>query len=259
MSTDCNNPQCTIDQILAGVACDRDNTFLDPTNVQGDRLVYDLAYKDLINNYGLTVAYFVNGFNLSAADTLYGEHPLQTFYGPVQIKSYLELNDSNLALSKYGFDPQDDLTAYFHIDTFYSVFSSLSVYNVNGQRVEPKSGDLIQITALGCDRPYNRGANIYKITESRDQDVTQINPLLGHYVYRVRAKRYEHTYETNAPRESGDEQVYENSFFGKLSSALFPHLSTTNEKSYPGDIDTTSKDKVFDQNVNNTSVYGTYY
>jgi hypothetical protein len=232
---------------------------MDPSNLEGERFVYDLAYKDLINNFGYTIAYFVNGFNLSAADTLYGEHPLQTFYGPVQIKSYLELDESNLALTKYGFDPQDDLTAYIHIDTFFSVFSGLSVYSVNGQRVEPKAGDLIQITALGCDRPNGRGANIFKVTERRDQDVSTINPMLGHYVYRLRAKRYDHTYETNAPREAGDEQVYENSFTGKLSSAMFPELSTTNEKSYPGDIDDTSKTNVFDQSVNNTSIYGTYY
>lgn len=259
MATDCNNPECTIDQILAGVACDRDNTFLDPANLEGERFVYDLAYKDLINNFGLTIAYFVNGFNLSAADTLYGEYTLQTFYGPVQIKAYLELNDANLALSKYGFDPQDDLTAFIHIDTFTAVFSSLSVYSANGQRVEPKAGDLIQITALGCDRPNGRGANIYEVTERRDQDVSEINPILGHYVYRLRAKRYDHTYETNAPHEAGDEQVYENSFVGKLSSALFPSLTTTNEKSYPGDVDDSSKNDVFDQSVNDTNVYGDYY
>ena len=255
----CGTLTCTIDQILAGTACDREGTFADPSELEGSQMVYDLAYKDLINNFGLTIQYYVNGFNLSAADTLYGEHPLQEFQGPTLLKAYLELNEANLALAKFGFDPQDDLTAYFHIDSFTTAMSSLSVYTTNGQRVEPKSGDLIQILPLGCDRPGDRGANIYEITERRDQDVTDINPLLGHYVYRVRAKRYMHTYETNAPHESGDEQVYENTITGKLSSALFPELSTSNEKSYPGDIDETSQDDVFDQSVNDTSIYGDYY
>jgi len=126
----CKSPAeiCSIDQILAGTACKREGTFVDPDQLEGEQWVYDLAYKDLINNFGLTINYYVNSFNLSAADTLYGEHTLQEFYGPVEIVSYLELNEANLALAKFGFDPQDDLTAYFHITTFINTFSSLSVY-----------------------------------------------------------------------------------------------------------------------------------
>lgn len=255
----CQPKVCSVEDILAGTACDRDSTFLDPENTQGEQFVYEIAYKDLINNFGITINYYVNGFNLSAADTLYGEHPLQEFYGPVELKAFIELNDAQLALTQYGFDPQDDLTAFVHIKTFTTLFSGLSVYSANGQRVEPKSGDLMEITPLGCDRPNGRCANIFEVTERRDQDVTEINPLLGHYVYRLRAKRYDHTYETNAPSECGDEQVYDNSFTGKLSSALFPSLTTSDEKSYPGNVDDSSKDDVFDQSVNDTNVYGDYY
>jgi len=255
----CNTNVCDIESILAGTACLGEGSFVDPDQLNGEQMVYDLAYKDLINNYGLTINYFVNGFNLSAADTLYGEHTLQEYYGPVEIRSYLELNEANIALAKFGFDPQDDLTAYLHIDTFTSTFSGLSVYSANGQRIEPKSGDLMEITPLGCNRPNGRGAHIFEITERLDQDVSDINPMLGHYVYRLRAKRYMHTYETNAPSEAGDEQVYENSFAGKLSSSLFPSLTTSDEKSYPGDIDEDSVDDVFDMGENNTSIYGTYY
>jgi len=258
MGCNTNIGVCNIEDVLAGTACDRGSTLVDPDNLEGEQFVYDLAFKDLINNFGLTIAYYVNGFNLSAADTLYGEHPLQEFYGPVDIATYLELNEANLALAKFGFDAQDDLTAYFHITTFTSVFSGLPAFSANGQLVEPKSGDLMQITPLGCDRPNGRGANIFEITERRDQDVTDINPLLGHYVYRVRAKRYEHTYETNAPQESANEQVYDNSITGKLSSALFPDLSSP-LKSYPGDVDEMSQTDVYDQDVNDTSIYGDYY
>jgi hypothetical protein len=255
----CNTNTCSLNDILAGTACIGEGSFADPSQLEGEQFVFDLAYKDLINNFGITINYFVNGFNLSAADTLYGEHTLQEFYGPVEIRSYIELNEANLALAKFGFDPQDDLTAYLHIDTFTATFSSLSVYAANGQYVEPKSGDLMQITPLGCDRPNGRGAKIFEVTERLDQDVSDINPLLGHYVYRLRAKRYMHQYETNAPSEPVDQQVYENSFAGKLSSSLFPTLTTSDEKSYPGDIDETSQDDVFNMNNSDTSIYGTYY
>ena len=35
-------------------------------------------------------------------------------------------------------------------------------------------------------------------------------------------------------------------------------LSTVNVKSYPGDVDDLSAQKVFNQNINNTDIYGTY-
>jgi len=67
-----------------------------------------------------------------------------------------------------------------------------------------------------------------------------------------------HQHETNAPEEQANEQVYDNTFSGKLSSTLFPNL-TSEEKSYPGNVDDESKQDVYDQDINETSVYGNYY
>ncbi len=231
---------------------------MDPSNLEGETMIFDLGYKDLINNFGITVEYYVNGFNLSAADTFYGEHTLARYTGPVEMKSYVELTEPNVALMKWGFDPQDELTAYLHIDSFFATMSGLSVYVDNGQRVEPKSGDLIKLTTLGCDRPGDRGPKIFVITERTDQDVSKINPLLGHYVWRLSAKRYTTSYETNAPRESGEDQVYENEFAGKLSSTLYPSLSSE-PKIYRGNVDESSVGEVFNMDVDNTSIYGSYY
>ena len=257
MAFECNVNPCDIGSIIAGQAGNCSG-LMDPQNINGDQMIYDLAFQDLINLYGITINYYVNGFNLSAANTLYGEHTTQNFYGPFEIKSYVELIEGSLALSRFGFDSADDLTAYLHIGTFNTVFAPLSVHIPNGQYIEPKSGDLIELIALGCNRPNNRGAKIFEVTERMDQDVSSLNPLLGHYVYRLRAKRYVHTYETNAPQESRNEQMAENTAFGKLSSALYPSL-TSEGKTYPGDIDTTSSQGVYDMGVNNTSIYGGYY
>ena len=253
----CNPSACEIQDIIAGAAWNCGDSLMDPSNLEGETMIFDLGYKDLINNFGVTIEYYVNGFNLSAADVFYGEHTLAPYTGPIQMKSYIELTEPNVALMKWGFDPQDELTAYLHIDSFYATMSGLAVYSDTEQRVEPKSGDLIKLSTLGCDRPGGRGPKIFIITERTDQDVGKINPLLGHYVWRLSAKRYTTSYETNAPQESLQEQVYENEFAGKLSSSLYPAASSE-PKSYTGDVDEDSVN-VFDMSVNNTSVYGDYY
>jgi hypothetical protein len=254
----CNPKPCDIQSILAGTAGECGGSLIDPSNLEGETMIFDLGFKDLINNFGVTIEYYVNGYNKNVADNFYGEHTLAEYSAPVQMKSYVELTEPNVALMKWGFDPQDELIAYLHIDSFYATMSGLSSYAANNQRVEPKSGDLIKLSTLGCDRPGDRGPKIFVVTERTDQDVSKLNPLLGHYVWRLNAKRYTTSHETNAPQESGEEQVYENPFAGKLSSTIYPTLSSE-PKSYPGNVDESSKTEVLDMRVDNTSVYGTYY
>lgn len=245
--------------IFAGVYNPHCGGFADPSNFQAEQAILGSMYQELINNFGVDLNYYVNGFNLSAMNMLYGEHPLQVYAGPVVIKAYLELQES-LSLTNFGYDAGDDLTAYIAIKDFTNVFAlSTDIFTNNGQRVEPKSDDLLEITALGCNRPGNRGPKIFRITEVLDQDVAGgINPFMGHYVYRITAKRYETSYETNAPQELGNNQVYDNTFSGKLSSILFPSLTSTG-KVYPDNIDDLSKNTVYDMSVNDTTIYGTYY
>tara|TARA_R110002074_G_scaffold32309_12_gene90375 strand:- start:22901 stop:23683 length:783 start_codon:yes stop_codon:yes gene_type:complete len=245
--------------IFAGVYNPNCGGFADPTNFQAEQAIFGSGFQELINNYGIEVNYFVNGFNLSAMNVLYGEHSTQEYSGPHVIKSYIELEES-VSLSQFGMESDDELTAYIAIKDFTDLFAlSADIFTDNGQRVEPKSDDLMEITALGCNRPGDRGAKIFRITEVLDQNTSiGLNPAMGHYVWAIKAKRYETSYETNAPMESGNEQVYDNTFSGKLSSALFPSLSTE-EKAYPGDIDVISQEDVYDMDNVDNDVYGDYY
>jgi hypothetical protein len=306
---------CTPASVFAGVASSECSQFLNPINFQAEQLIYNTAFGDLINNFGIPVDYYINTYNLSAADNLYGEQPTAIFYGPISLMMYIELNENAINLSKFGFASDDELTGYVHIQTFEETMSgkdffvrtqqgnilsyedyitymqtqsaeniitdllfdivtensetggfdliggdyeAINKYTNNGQAVEPKSGDLIQISPLGCDRPNGRGAKIFEVTERTDQDVSSMNPLLGHYVYRLRAKRYEYSFEPGAPKELQNQQVFENSFSGILSSNI-PGVVPSEEKSYPGDIDVTSQNTVFNMNANNTDIYGSYY
>lgn len=275
---DCNTSrtQCTPGGVFAAVANTNCSQFFSPANFQAEQLVYDQAYRDLINGLGVEVYYYLNTFNLSGADLLYGEYPTSVYYGPIQMRMYLELTDNAIQLSKFGYDSSDEFTGYVHINTFkenisaaefyvldregnfITIEDALGVYALNNLDLEPRSGDLVKVTALGCDRPNGRGPKVYEITERMDQDIATINPLLGHYVYRLRGKRYEYSFEPGAPQELGNNQVYENSFSGVLSTNI-PESNVSEAKSYPGDIDGESKTKVLDMSVNNTDIYGTYY
>jgi hypothetical protein len=258
MSCNPNRSQCTSTGTFAAVANLNCSQFFNPGGFQAEQLVYDLAFRDLINSYGVPVNYYVNTTNLSAADLLYGEHPTSVYLGPLDMTMYLQLNEGAINLTKFGFSSDDELTAYVHIDTFTLSTSSIINYESFGQSIEPKSGDIIEVTALGCDRPNGRGAKWFEITERVDQDVATMNPLLGHYVYRLKAKRYEGSFEPGLSGEQVNQQVFENSFSGVLSS-IIPEGPISPAKSYPGDIDITSKEEVLDMSVNNTDIYGTYY
>lgn len=268
--------------IFAGVYNPNCGGFADPRNLQAEQVIIGNMFLELINNFGVRINYYVNGFNTHKMNALYGEHPLQEYAGPFTVKAYLQLEES-LSLSRYGMDAADDLTAYIAITDFTDLFfrylateAGIPIYTEDGQpiavetlstfffdmnhlRFEPKSDDLIEVTALGCNRPGNRGSKIFRITEVLDQDVAgNINPFMGHYVWKITAKRYETSFETNAPMECGNDQVYDNTFAGKLSSTLFPTL-TTQPKVYPDNVDDLSKNTVYDMTVNDTTIYGEYY
>ena len=285
----CNQSRqsCTLEGVFAAVATPACGQFFDPANLQAEQLVFDMAFRDIINNFGIPVDYFVHTYNLSAADNFYGEHPTAPFLGPFSLLMYIELTEAAPSLSRFGFVSDYDLTGFLHIQTFTETMSSLVNYASFAQSIEPKSGDLIKVWPLGCDRPNGRGAKVFEVTERMEQDIAAINPLLGHYVYRLRAKRFELSFEPNAPIENENNQVFENEFSGSLSSTITgePSALTTeifelllsegdllittesstvssvasDPKSYPGDINQTSKDDVFDMSINDTDIYGKYY
>ena len=80
---------------------------------------------------------------------------------------------------------------------------------------------------------------------------------------RLRGKRLDFTFQNGLSSEKVNEQVYDNTFSGVLSSTLTDQL-TSSGKSYPTeedpyDIDTLSKSDVMDMDVNDTDIYGSYY
>jgi hypothetical protein len=99
-----------------------------------------------------------------------------------------------------------------------------------------------------------------------DEDSSTINPMAGHYVWKINAKRFDHSFEAGFNHEDDNVQVYDNSFSGVLSSSIIENDGTTLSeqvssapKTYNFDVDEYVKEKIFNNKVNDTSIYGDYF
>lgn len=228
-----------------------------------DRLTPDInimqcAADEMVNSMGQHVEYWVNTTNLLSADLIYGEEPTARYHGPIRLKLMINLNENGLAMSKFGFQADDDITAHTTYTLYTNAFSGDSIYTDLNQDIEPKSGDVFKMIEYGSDRVNGRSGNFFQITQRRDQDVgSNMNPLGGHYGWELKAKRLEYSWEPNLPIETVNDQVNDDTFYGKLSSNIVGELSSSG-KSYEGSADEESQTKVFDMTINDSSMYGTY-
>lgn len=282
--------------------------FTDKSNQDCERILFDNWWREVINQFGVRTTYHVNTFNTLSADNLYGEQPTKKFAPPIEFVMGINLNDNAITLSQFGFLSDDEVTGYIHIDSFISSFSALSaegLWTSQNDIIEPKAGDIFQLSEFGSDRPSNRQPKYFEITEKLDEDIAQINPLAGHYVFLVKAKRYDYSFEPGIefisaepeylidPQDedlsityqyltpegglyftpegglyayttflrtvTGNDQIYEDSFAGRLSGGKNPESLPKQDNYDEYDVDSFSKGEVFDMSQNETDVYGEYY
>lgn len=245
-------------------------------------------WREQINTYGQKVTYFVNAYNVLSADNIYGEHPTKRFAPGREVVIALQLSENAYTLSKFGFQSDDEITAFIHISTFYDAFWDLnlklittelsgqqitsemgdqlrtedpSLFETQYNQVEPKAGDVFVMSEYGRGRPGNRSGIQFEITEVLDQDVSQMNQLGGHYVWMLKAKRFDFSFEPGLSAERGSDQVFDSSFNGILSGGEQDKSPDRKyEEQHPlKNIDEVSKNVVFDMPANdNTDVYGDY-
>lgn len=223
--------------------------FLDKDKNECERALVSNALREQINLYGTKVTYYINTYNPAlTADNFYGEQPLSEYGIPISFIAFIDLNENSLLLSKFGFQSEDEITMYIHISSFYEAYNTPVLSALfNGYAIEPKSDDVFKLTEYGSDRPGERDGKMFQITERLDQDINKINPLLGHYVWLLKAKRFEYSFEPGLTAEKGNTQVFDNPKDNNAQGA---------DKNYSFDINIASK-QVFD-GKNNTSVYGDY-
>lgn len=257
----------------------------DKTANAGEIAVISSAVREAIQRYGQPVEYYINQYNTLSADNLYGEDATKAYYPPVQIVMYIQLTENSATLRRFGFDPDDEITAYVHISSYAATFNALSaVYQANNQAIQPKSGDVFQLKQYGSTRPGNREGKFFEVTTIDDQDIAEMNYLGAHYMWRLRARRLDYSFEPGLPLIKGNDQVFDNANSGVTTTqtvynsltlndsttdvdlndsettlSLFSELSTTKPtKSYEQDVDVTSENLVYNQRINNTDVYGLY-
>lgn len=101
-----------------------------------------------------------------------------------------------------------------------------------------------------------RGASVYEITERRDENIPgQINPLLSHIVWYIKCKRFDYSYEPNAPRENGFNMVSDDTLYGKISGSQ----TIEPAKKYPQNSETeAAKSWDYLNNGSKDAIYGSY-
>lgn len=220
--------------------------FSNKNKTGNERALMQKWWTEVTNLYGTYVEYHVYNYQLSAHDAIYGEHTTANFSTPFGMVVLAQLNNDSILLSKFGIQTDADLTIVVPYTSFTSALSSQY-----GLTIEPKAQDLIVLSELGWDRPgasrpyptgntgycsttsadtfnglnsaidtsdWRRGPNVYEITERRDENLPAgFNALQGHYVWIIKCKRHDYSYQPNAPREIGSNQVSDETLYGKLS------------------------------------------
>lgn len=76
-----------------------------------------------------------------------------------------------------------------------------------------------------------RGPKIYEITSVEDDNISQqLNPMMTHTVWNIKAVRFDNSYQPNAPIEHGSNMVNDSPYYGKLPGGTD---TPENPKLYP--------------------------
>lgn len=154
-----------------------------------ERQLFSAQWREQIEIYGQEVAFYSNKATLDTMNPLYGEDPNSGFLKPRKLVVLLNLNNDAYLLSKFGIMADSDLSGVIHPFHFDAILRGL----------EPKAGDLLELTEYGSDRINfpKRGATVYELTEVRDE--FEYNPLGSHPVWIWKAKRYDFSNEPGSP------------------------------------------------------------
>lgn len=181
--------------------------YLNKDKNSNERENYSRWWKEQIEHYGTSITYYTNGYTLTSHNFLYGEDPTSQFVKTGNVIMLTDITNDSLMLSKFGIMADCDMTAVVHISSFYETF---------GCGHEPKAGDLIKLTEYGADRPGGRSAPIYEITERDDEYLPMTNPLIGHYVWYIKCKRFEYSYESGVEIGPNEKQPSDGGAYGRL-------------------------------------------
>tara|TARA_R110000765_G_scaffold7963_4_gene26022 strand:+ start:43766 stop:44518 length:753 start_codon:yes stop_codon:yes gene_type:complete len=231
-----------------------DLRYLDSECLPNKHKLFDQWFEDMISRYGVEVDYQQNLYQLSSHNAIYGEHTTKQFADPQKLTMFVIMNSDAIVLNQFGIESDGDITAFVHIDTFTNIF---------GADQEPHMGDILDMVEFGGnDRPNGRGSAKFEITRRDDEEISQTNPLLGHYVWLLRGKRYDYSYENNVLPENLINQINDDvaQSTDMTGTAALSSVADNVDKTYEGSSDELGAN-VFDYDANidsNDSIYGDY-
>lgn len=239
---------CFLSGTISGVNYYDGNSirFTDKSNNSNEReQLFKNWWNDQIAQYGTQVTYFVRDFTLSAANKFFGENTTDGFRTGTSLVMAVDLTNNAVQFSQYGIMGSDELDAFIDIATFQETLSSLYL---SGESIEPKAGDVFQLTEFGNDRVNGREGKFFEITERNDEDISKINPLQSHFLFKIKAARFDFSYTDNDVEETVSDQLTEDALSG---------LTTEPEQEYTNDLDS-DQSTYFDYDGNDNT-YGNYY
>ncbi len=152
-------------------------------------------WEEQIYQFGIKVKYYQAAYDTNIDEPIYAEDFNKAYERPKEIVLGVHITNDASMLSKFGIVSDSDMYVYAHRNTFSKIF---------GRTAEPNSGDVIELIEVGVDRKSPRGAPKYQITDRDDDDFPAgINPLMAHFLWYLKLKRFEASHEPTIKPEPG--------------------------------------------------------
>ena len=204
-------------------------------------------YQEYTNAFGNIISYQPVKYNFNTHNFLYGEDPTSGYHYARKLKAKISFTNYTTFLSKWGYMSDADITIYIPISEFNRVWGSPQA------GIYPLEGDLFIIDNSACDRPLGQSPMVFEVT-GKDDKIKPVDFMGRHYVWKLQAKRFDYSYEPNAPEERFlDDTSSDTGQFGRLAGGDNPpDLSSQRD-----DVDDFAA-KEFKLSDEDQSVYGKY-
>ena len=211
-----------------------------------ERKLYADYFREMIQRYGVATQYYQNQYVEPEGINVYGEDQITGFLPPRPIVLMMDLPNESILFSKFGLQTDADFNGIISIADWFNIFGKgkkdepkagdvVRIMNTGWSEAEVENSPGCEVdsfldilnkntyaicrnTADKCEGPTNllldsdaedwrRYPQMYQITEARYQDIgAGINFLMGHYVFIIRGKRFDYSYEPGIHPETNPVQ-----------------------------------------------------
>lgn len=199
-----------------------------------DQVTLDMETEEYINQVGVPLKYRPYLFEIEKAEQITGEHSSAGYARPLDVVMILEIKDQPSWIENGGFMNDETVTAWLHIGAFKRKLLDIlnneyddrraeyeKIYdkdyitnNNHTHSLEPKPGDVFQLTTYGSDRQWDRGDRMWIISNVEDEILSEnFNTMMGHYMWKITAKRYRYAHETGMSNK--EEKMKDDLFLGE--------------------------------------------